>query len=194
MKSYLLLGIVLCLLSCSKDNDDNDVLANQFTDPRDGQVYDIVTIGEQTWFAENLNYDTLDNLSTCYDDNSDNCFIYGRLYTGDAAQTACPEGWHLPSKEEWDTLIDYLGGIEAAHIFFKPYAMQQGKPVGFNLLAGGWYFSEFKEIGEKGHYYTSTDGGFPDSFRNVTLVPDVSVSTSGISSSGIMQNCRCIKD
>ena len=194
MKWYkYLCTVFICLCSCSSDDNQN-TLGNLFTDSRDGQVYETVTIGSQTWFAENLNYDTEDNLSACYDDNSDNCFIYGRLYTGEAAQTACPEGWHLSSKEEWDTLIDYLGGIDAAHVFLKPFAMQQGEAVGFNLLAGGWDFAGFKDIGEKGHYYTSTDGGLPNSFKNVTLVPDVSVSTTGANSSGIMQNCRCIKD
>ncbi|GAA3555718.1 FISUMP domain-containing protein [Snuella lapsa] len=197
MKCFNLLALFVLLfnlVSCSNDDADDGVSKNQFTDPRDGQVYEIVTIGDQTWFAENLNYDTADNSSTCYDGNSDNCFIYGRLYSGDAAQTACPDGWHLPSKEEWETLIDYLGGINAAHVFFKPFAMQQGEPVGFNLLAGGWYFADFKDIGIEGHYYTSTDGGLPNSFKTITFVPDTSVSTGGTSSSNIMQNCRCIKD
>lgn len=194
MKPYLIfLGISICLLSCS-NNDDENTTINYFTDSRDDQVYDIVTIGEQTWFAQNLNYDTADDTSVCYDNNSENCFIYGRLYTGDAAQTVCPEGWHLPSKEEWDVLIDYLGGIETAHAFLKPFAMQQGKQIGFNLLAGGWYFAGFNEISERGHYHTSTDGGLPNSFKSVTFEPNVSVTTNSTASSSIMQNCRCIKD
>ena len=190
-----LLGFVLAFTyACSDDDKEPTTTATQFTDSRDGQVYDIVTIGNQTWFAENLNYDTEDNSSACYDDNVENCFIYGRLYTGDGAQTACPEGWHLPSKEEWETLIDYLGGINAAHVFLKPFAMQQGEPVGFNLLSGGWYFAGYKDIGEKGYYYTSTDGGLPNSYRMVIIESDVEVSTTATVSSGIMNNCRCIKD
>ncbi|MEC3905908.1 FISUMP domain-containing protein [Tamlana sp. 2201CG12-4] len=193
--NLMLLVCFMCFFSCSNDDDNTNVSpANQFTDSRDGQVYDIVTIGNQTWFAENLKYDIGDDTSVCYDDETDNCFIYGRLYTGEAAQTACPEGWHLPSQEEWDTLIDYLGGISAAHVFFKPFAMQQGEPVGFNLLAGGWHFAGYQDIGVKGYYYTSTDGGLPNSYKQVRIEPNVLVTTSGIVSFNVKQSCRCIKD
>jgi uncharacterized protein (TIGR02145 family) len=195
-KAFVLSLMLVSTFSCSNDDDNggDQPSTSQFVDSRDGQSYDIVTIGTQTWFAENLNFDTGDNTSACYDDNSENCFIYGRLYTGESALTSCPDGWHLPSKEEWETLIDYLGGIDAAHVFLRPFAMQQGEPVGFNLLSGGWYFAGYKDIGEKGYYYTSTDGGLPNSFKVVIIEPDVEVSTSGTVSSGIMNNCRCVKD
>ncbi|MCK4662534.1 MAG: fibrobacter succinogenes major paralogous domain-containing protein [Bacteroidales bacterium] len=72
----------------------------------DGQVYQTVTIGTQTWMAENLNYDC--SGSWCYDDNPDNGNTYGRLYTWYAAKTAAPPGWHLPTDAEWTTLTNYL--------------------------------------------------------------------------------------
>ncbi len=81
-----------------------------FTDPRDGQTYKTVKIGNQWWFAQNLNYQTSYG-SFCYDNNSGNCAIYGRLYKNTAAALyACPPGWHLPSEAEWEQLINYLGG------------------------------------------------------------------------------------
>ena len=86
-----------------------DSTTNTLTDLRDGQVYRTTTISiptrdySEVWMAENINYPT-DN-SYCYDDESDNCDTYGRLYTWDAALNACPQGWHLPYLSEWEELI-----------------------------------------------------------------------------------------
>jgi uncharacterized protein (TIGR02145 family) len=85
-----------------------------FTDPRDGQVYKIVRIGNQVWFAQNLNY--LTESSSCLDDDPANCGKYGRLYKFSPAyeKDLCPEGWHVPKNEEWEILFDYLGGSDVA--------------------------------------------------------------------------------
>lgn len=76
------------------------------TDSRDNQTYRTVTLGDQTWLAQDLNYETEN--SWCYDNDTVNCETYGRLYTWDAAVTACPDGWHLGSDAEWTTLVNYL--------------------------------------------------------------------------------------
>ena len=126
---------LLALMGCG------DVLV----DTRDNQVYRTVTIGNQTWMAQNLNYRFVtpegDSASYCYHGIPDSCTKYGRFYTRDAAMDlmgllpgntpfkcngsgacgvsgrvrgVCPEGWHLPSKAEWDTLIANVGGPEMA--------------------------------------------------------------------------------
>lgn len=189
---YCLIGLML-LLSCS-DDDTQSTPINQMTDSRDGQVYDIVTIGTQTWFAENLNFDTGDNDSICFFLDETNCFIYGKLYEGTVAQTICPDGWHLPSIEEYQILIDYLGGLEVAHIFLAPFAEQQGEKVGFNLLAGGRFGGDWFDLGDKGYYYTSTVGDFPNSYKILTYDKGNEVTLTGSTSPGIDQSCRCIKD
>ena len=91
------------------------------SDPRDNKVYKTVTIGSQVWMAENLNYKTKN--SSCYEDGPDHCTNYGRLYTWEAAKDACPLGWHLPSKNELDTLINAVGGQLMASRMLKSTRM-----------------------------------------------------------------------
>ncbi len=111
LKTFTFLIMVVFLLlaiGCadSSDCDDSSGVPEEITDSRDGQVYQTVKIGGQTWLAQNLNYQTEN--SWCYNDDPANCEIYGRLYDWEAARTACPEGWHLSTDEDWTTLITYI--------------------------------------------------------------------------------------
>ena len=102
-----------------------------------GNVYNTMTIGTQTWMAENLkttkyvNGDLIGTTASAtlditgestpkyqwiYDGIQNNLDTYGRLYTWYAvtdSRSVCPTGWHMPSDAEWSTLINYSGGANA---------------------------------------------------------------------------------
>lgn len=144
--------IVLCLL---------DVLfAGSFKDSRDGKVYKTVKIGDQIWMAQNLNYDMKE--SGCYGNSERNCKKYGRLYSWHAARFACPNGWHLPDKMEWDELYDNVGGFEIAAKMLKSKKIWKKDDsgvdaYGFSALPAGEVRSgSFWGLGFAVYFWTSS--------------------------------------
>ena len=137
MKTTLFILFVL-LVSC--EQMQTSILTNTFTDERDGQTYATIEIGGQIWMAENLAYidydyypDTIDfkvlleaPLIPLFYDNGD----YGVLYNWHASAIVAPNGWHVPSEEDWDRLINYVGGYDVAGLKLK-------KTNQFAALSGG---------------------------------------------------------
>lgn len=167
MKTKLLTIILVSLLYFFNGCDIS------MKDPRDGKTYKTVKIGKQVWMAENMNYDIKD--SYCYEDSPENCEKYGRLYTWAAANYVCPEGWHLPTKEEFETLMSNVGGIETAGKMLKSkqgwdsyehefeHALQDGNGIdkyGFNVLPAGYAYSgtgDFLGAGGSAYFWSATE-------------------------------------
>jgi uncharacterized protein (TIGR02145 family) len=82
-------------------------------DPRDGHIYQWIKIGKKAWLAENVKYNANPG-SWVYNNDSTNSALHGRLYNWNAAMTACPKGWVVPTDDDWALLIENLGGIDAA--------------------------------------------------------------------------------
>jgi len=107
----------------------NDPPVGTITD-YDGNVYETVVIGTQTWMKENLrtlHYSDGSPIEEVYafDDNESNVATYGRLYTWNAVMgiakngsskqcSICPDGWHIPDGDESELLEDFLGGNTVA--------------------------------------------------------------------------------
>ena len=139
-----------------------DIEYGEMKDTRDGKAYKIIQIGSQTWMAENLNYETEN--SYCYNDSTEYCEKYGRLYTWEAALNACPSGgWHLPTKEEFETLISNVGGVETAGKMLKSTTgwEEDGNGLdkyGFNVLpAGDREDGLFYAAGEDAYFWSATE-------------------------------------
>ena len=168
---YIILVLAAAIFSgCSKD----DVLAPQqpeatgtFIDTRDNKTYHYVTYGGLDWSVENLAYDLNDEElcikfqpSELVESNQyDNVLInqIGLHYTYSGALKAVPEGWHVPTDEEWSKL-------ETTYAFLLPdfnllYAGYRNKNVSSTMyndrFLGSWAFfwSSSKDPSKDGEYY-----------------------------------------
>ena len=162
------------------------------TDERDGKTYKTVTIGTQTWMAENLNYSDTTNYPSmkgrnwCNSDILDSCAKYGRLYTWSATMDSvgtfssngkgcgngdtcsptfpvrgiCPEGWHLPTKTEFETLFTTVGGKSTAGRMLKSTSGWYGTDdFGFSAHPAG-YSNEsgyFLRAGNSAYFWSAKE-------------------------------------
>lgn len=153
-----------------------------FTDPRDKHTYKTVKIGEQVWLAENFAY-----LPNVCPPVSSGCGLwvygfegtdiakakttqeyqkYGVLYSWEMAVQLAPEGWHLPTDEEWQELESYLGIAEAGGeekvwrgAGTEADRLKKGGDTGLNVIFGGWItdYGKFNFIEEHANFWCSTE-------------------------------------
>ena len=162
-----------------------------FTDPRDGQIYKTILVGNQTWLAANLNHLVADLWS--YEHDPVNGRRYGRLYTWEAAQHACPDGWHIPADSEWKELARNFGGYRDMDQGEPRTGERIGRPVagfeslilgggsGFGACLGGYRSSagQFLELGKIGPYWTATQYQYSD-FGNFQPIYTREIKTAWI--------------
>lgn len=92
----------------SSSSTTTTISVGSMTDGRDQKTYETVKIGKQVWMRQYLDYEMQG--SSCHE-SDENCEKYGRRYTLDAANQACPAGWHLPSKDDFEILLTESEGL-----------------------------------------------------------------------------------
>src|SRR5690554_5745112 len=182
-----------------------------FTDPRDGKVYQTVTIGNQEWMAENLAYEPSSGNYWAYDNNNSNVETYGYLYDWETACDVCPDGWHLPTDAEWTELTDYLGEnaggklkatgtIEAGTgLWYDPNTGATNE-TGFTALPGGYRYgyATFGGVGSTGYWWSATEGDASTAWHRSMSYGSMSYGSSNVyrydASKELGFSVRCLRD
>ena len=174
------------------------VSGSVLTDARDSKKYKIVRIGSQTWMAENLNYEA--SGSKCHGNNSGNCAKFGRLYNWNTARSACPSGWHLPSKSEYGILDEAVGGEDVAGKKLKAKSGWNSNgngtdEFGFSALPGGYGYSDgsFGHVGYYGYWWSATERNASNAYDRYMHGSNVNVRSSNNYKS-TLYSVRCLQD
>ena len=153
-----------------------------------GNSYRTVAIGDQSWMAKNLRTtlysdgtsidyvvdaedwgNTVSGAYCWYNDNPDMVNIYGALYNWHALNTGklCPSGWHVPSDEEWNVLINEIGGSAVAggklktegSVYWEHPNSGATDELGFGALPGGFrdIYGDYHGAGEVGYHWATDE-------------------------------------
>lgn len=151
--------------------------SGHFTDSRDQQTYRWIKIGDQFWMAENFRFATPPKIHTSwitqkrwvffkkkikreskhdtsfyYDDKIANKNKLGRLYDWETANKITPEGWRLPSLDDWEQLLKFLQG-DKKELYHKLYS------GGFNINLSGYKsdaYGNYWDLNYAEMYWSST--------------------------------------
>lgn len=175
-----------------------DAENNTLTDLRDNKVYKTVTIGEQIWTAENMNYKyKAGSKSFCYNNSEKYCSLYGRLYTSDSKNVICPEKWHLPDSTEWEILFKFTGNqtsvlkADSGWIPFGTENTNGTNDYGFSVYATGYknILDKYSGLGQGARFWVKKCVW-------VSYIPDVNRTAPyfQISDQYKALPIRCIKD
>ncbi|MFH0843542.1 MAG: FISUMP domain-containing protein [Bacteroidota bacterium] len=218
---------------------EREIITSQtgtFTDNRDSKTYKWVEIGDQIWMAENLSY--LPFVSSYTSDTGIYVFNYtgtsadiarkqeeykkyGCLYSWEIALEVCPDGWHLPSRDEWEELEEtivlnseviyrskkyyaYYGDFlkEAESNYWSSPLNKPNNATSFSALPAGYHFRTFDSSSNKDIYFLGmgTYTGFWSSttFSDFSFVIALSSGTrdmiKNVSEKNYGYSIRCLKD
>ncbi|HQO10685.1 MAG TPA: fibrobacter succinogenes major paralogous domain-containing protein [Clostridiales bacterium] len=229
--SIIILSLIL-IAGCSEDSKKSDPFVDHTGETGtvtdiDGNVYNTIGIGGQIWMAENLKvshfrngeevpevsdytgwYNTFTAARCSYDNNPANSTVYGYMYNWYAVKDSrniAPVGWHVPSDDEWDELIDWIGGEANAGVKLKETGFDHwnypnegaSNETGFTALPGGWRINmgNFFDLNIRGYWWASTNEYLPSSFAYANCLYNDSLKSDGlavIKQFGL--SVRCVKN
>ena len=209
----------------AEKNKEEEISKNDTTKNIDiDKDFKTVTIGNQVWMAQNLNVSKFRNgdpipliddwddwkqagknrlPACCYYNNSQKEEKYGKMYNFFAVadpRGLAPEGWHVPTNEEWSVLFDYLGGSEVAGDKLKSKTLWLNPKSGiadefgfsaYPLGQANWDIS--MEIGGAAAFWSSSDEAKDMSSTVILMNGDASVWKFGAGKVCAL-SVRCVKD
>jgi uncharacterized protein (TIGR02145 family) len=189
----------------------------------DGNNYKIITIGTQTWMAENLkttkykngisinnetNLNFWSSIQTglyCWQNNDPATYkdTYGAFYNWYAVNSGnlCPNGWHIPTNNEWNTLITYLGGETVGKGKLKEISNEHWlnpntgatNSSGFSAVPSGYVYGGFTPVGYYAIWWTATEANPSTTYiKQLTHLNDQAFTTYGVRALGQGYCVRCI--
>lgn len=183
----------------SSSSLETPVVNNSITDTRDNQVYGTVDMISRVWMAENLRFAGVDSTQCSIAESASTalagCTTYGRFYTFDKAQSACPSGWHVPSVTEWSALFQEVGGANLAGAQLKSKMGWTGTggldSFGLNVLPVG--SGTNNSLGTEAYFWTSTFDTI--GFSSAIHITGTSSGASIVSAAnGQQMSVRCVQD
>ncbi len=229
MKKVIAFALLLSFVACSDHNVDNYNTPEdeRLVDFEDSTVFsDEILIGNQIWMNKNLDvlkfrngdnipivtsntdwvsYARYEKPACCfYQNEENNGKKYGVLYNWYAVNDArglAPEGWRIPEVEEWNELINFLGGEIKAAFRMKQEEEWNGEmnghnTSGFSAIPGGYRTFDspyFAFLGDYGFWWTTSSIEKYSAYKSFIMFNSASVNIlSGGKGEGL--SVRCIKD
>jgi uncharacterized protein (TIGR02145 family) len=226
-----MLIIIIGTVGCKKDDGGEGYIdrtgeTGTVTDI-DGNVYNTIGIGSQIWMIQNLNvlhyrngdpidfvenntaWNALTTGGVCnYNNDEGYSTTYGKLYNWKAvtdSRNIAPEGWHVPTLAEWDTLINRVGGEDIAGSKLKEMGnthwisgnADATNEYSFQGLPGGWRINmgDFFYLHESGYWWTKSNSFLPGGMaHSYGLNKDSPVITGYATIQNFGLSVKCVKD
>lgn len=218
--------LLIALNGCKKEDSTNDSIFGTVTDI-DGNTYQTVKIGTQTWMMENLKvsryndgtaipnvtdnqqWNALGTGAYCvYDNDESNNATYGKLYNWFSVNTGklAPAGWHVPTRAEYNTLVQYLGnGNDVGGKMKSTSSLWDTPNTGadnnshFSALPGGWRTGSgsgvtYRQLGQNSYFWLSDTAGIQDGGYYFNLGYSTADVYQGYLDKNNGYSIRCVKN